>query len=54
MASLSLFKIEVWLIYNVVLVSGVQHSYSVLYIYGIFFSIMVYYRILTIALCAIQ
>ena len=57
----SFFLIDVWLIYNVVLVSGVQQSdsvvYSVLYIYiffFVFFSIMVYHRMLNIIPCAIQ
>ena len=67
---LFLFKIyffEVQLIYNVVLVCGIQQSDSVSYIYMclyiyiyiyifffIFFSIVVYYRILNIVPCAIQ
>ena len=47
--------IELYLIYNVVLVSVVQQSDSVRDIYFfIFFSIMIYYRILDIVLCAIQ
>ena len=47
--------IEVQLIYNVVLVSGVQHSDSVVYIFFfIFFFIMAYYRILNIVPCAIH
>ena len=45
------FKIVVSLIRNVVLVPGVQQSDSYIYIY-IFFSIMVYYRILNITPCA--
>ena len=53
---LLLFKINVQLIYNVVPVSAVQHSDSVIHVYMlfIFFSIMVYYRILHIVPCAIQ
>ena len=49
--------IEVQLTYNVVLVSGIQQSDSVLYIYILFFrffSITDYYKILNIVLCAIQ
>ena len=39
--------IEVWLIYNVVLISDEQHSDSVIHIlFFTFFSIMVYQRIL--------
>ena len=62
-------KTEVKLIYNVVLVFGEQKSDSYIYIYvyiymhvhmciyictHIFFSIMVYYRILSITPCVIQ
>ena len=54
--------IEVQLIYNVMLISSVEQSDSVIHIYYIiiyffffiFFSIMVYHRTLTIAPCAIQ
>ena len=49
--------IEVYLIYNVVLVSAVQQSDSLIHIYiyiFIYFSIMVYQRILNIVPCAIQ
>ena len=52
----SFFKIEVELIYNVVLVSGVQKSDSVIHIY-ILFQILFhdsYYKILNIVSCAIQ
>ena len=52
-----LFFIEVQLIYNVVLVSGVQQSDSVIHIYTfffIFFSIMVYRRMLNIVPCVMQ
>ena len=46
------FKIEVSLIYNVALVSGVQQSDSYIYILlNIFFH---YYRVLNIVPCAIQ
>ena len=51
---LSYFLIEVLLIYNIVLVSGVQQSDSVIctyFLFFIFFSIMVYYKILTSSLC---
>ena len=53
------FKIEVQLIYKVVLVSSVQQSDSVIYIYvyiyfSIFFSIIGYYKILSRFPCAIQ
>ena len=51
------FLIEVELIYNVVPISAVQQSDSVLHIYIlflIFFSIMVYLRRLDIVPCAIQ
>ena len=51
-------KIEVQLIYNVVLITAIQQSDSVIHIYTvffkIFFSIMVYHRILNIVPCAIQ
>ena len=47
--------IKLYLIYSVVLVSAVQQSDSVRDIYFfIFFSIMIYYRILNIVLCAMQ
>ena len=52
-----IYLIEVYLIYNVVLISTVQQSDSVMHRYiffFIFFSIMVYYRILNIVPCAIQ
>ena len=51
-----IYFIEVQLIYNVVLISAVQQIDSVIYIYiyFIFFSIMVYHRILNIVPCAIQ
>ena len=59
--TLSLFSIKVWLIYNVVLVLGIQHSDSVIYTYIYiyifffrFFSLTDYPKILTIVLCAIQ
>ena len=59
--ALSFFlKIYVELIYNIVLVSGVQQSESVIYlythIYNFFrlFSIIDYYKILNIIPCAIQ
>ena len=46
-----------YLIYNVVLVSGVWKSDSVICVYSLdffkFFSIIVYYRILNIVPCAI-
>ena len=45
------FLIEVWLIYSVVLVSGVQKSDTFFFR---FFSIIVYYKILNIVPCAIQ
>ena len=62
----SFFKIEVWLIYSIVLISGVQQSDSVLslsYIYiciyififlFIFFSIIAYNKILNTVPCATQ
>ena len=54
----NLKKVEVKLIYNVVLVSSVQQRDSVIYIYGFFFfrlfSIIHYYYILSIVLCAVQ
>ena len=47
--------IEVELIYNVVLISAVQQSDSVIQtFFFIFFSIMVYHRMLNIAPCVIQ
>ena len=51
-----IYFIEVQLIYNVVLISAVQQSDSVIHIYTfffIFFSIMVYHRILNIVPCVI-
>ena len=51
------FLVEVQLIYNIVLVSGVQHSDSVIHIYIFFFrsfSLICYYKILSIVPCAIQ
>ena len=50
---------EVWLIYNVGLVSGVWHSDSVIYTFIFiyifrFFSIIGYYKILSRVTCAIQ
>ena len=42
------------LIYNVVLVSGVQQSDSVIHIFFLFFSIMVYLGILNIIPCVMQ
>ena len=48
-----LLFVEVELIYNVVLVSGVQQNNSVLHIYCFIFSIMVYYKILNIVPWAI-
>ena len=51
------FFMEVQLIYNVVLISAVQQSDSVIHIYTFFFkillSIMVYHSILNIVPCAI-
>ena len=47
--------IEVQLIYNVVLISAIQQSYSVKHIlFFIFFPILVYSRILNIAPCVTQ
>ena len=49
------FLIDVELIYNIVLVSGVQQSDSVIYIcFFRLFSIIGYYKILNIVPCAIQ
>ena len=51
------FLIQVELVYNVVLISAVQHSDSVIHIYTfflVFSSIMVYHRILNIVACAIR
>lgn len=48
---------EVWLIYNVVFLSGVQHSDLVIHIcltFFRFFPIMVYYRMLIIVPFALQ
>ena len=44
-------KVEVWLIYNIMLVSGIQHSGSD---FCRLHSILGYYKILGIILCAIQ
>ena len=52
-----IYFIEGLLIYNVVLISAVQQSDSVIHIYTfffIFFSIMLYPRVLNIVPCAIQ
>ena len=46
-------EIETQLIYNLVLVSGIQQSDSI-YSFLRFFSIIVYYNILNIVPCAIQ
>ena len=49
--TLSFFFIELWLIYTVVLVSGVQQSVSVVHVYIFFFmlfSTVVYHRILNV------
>ena len=50
------FKLNyIQLIYNIVLISAIQKSDSVLHIYFFkFFSIMIYYMILNIVPCAIQ
>ena len=45
---------EVQWIYNILLVSGVQQSDSIIYIYFLFFSIIVYFKISNIVLCAIH
>ena len=45
---------NVELIYNVVLVSGIQQSYSLYIFFSRFFSIIGYYRILAIVPCAVQ
>ena len=58
----TLFLIEVQLIYNIVLVSGVQqsdsviHTYICIYLYSffLFFSVIVYYKILNTIPCAVQ
>ena len=54
-----IFSIEVWLIYSVVLVSGVQQNDSDKYIYTHtfffkFFATIGYYKTLSIVPCAIQ
>ena len=56
---MTIFLIEVQLIYSVVLVSGVQQSDSVIHMYTNlfffrFFSIIGYYKILDIVPCATQ
>ena len=52
----NLFCIEVLLIYNFVLVSGVQQNNSGIHIYFFsdFFSFIDYYKILNVVPCAIQ
>ena len=51
---------EVYLAYNAGLISAVQqnglvmYTHTYIYIFFIFFSIMVYYKILSIILCALQ
>ena len=51
-----IYFIEVQLIHNVVLISAIQQCDSVICIYTfcIFFSIMVYHRVLNIVPCAVQ
>ena len=54
---IKIFFIEIQLIYNVVLVSSVQQSASFIHIYIFFFrlfSIIDYYKILSIVPCVIQ
>lgn len=49
--------IEAWLICRVVLITAVQRSNSVIHVYtllSVFFSVMVYHRILAVVACAIQ
>ena len=46
-------KVELYLIYSIVFVSGVQQSDAVLYIFG-FFSIRDYYKTLNIVPCVLQ
>ena len=47
--------IEVYLIYDVVFISGIQHSDSVLYVFFFrFFSLIGYYKILSRVPCAMQ
>ena len=47
--------IEVYLLYDVVFISGIQHSDSVLYVFFFrFFSLIGYYKILSRVPCAMQ
>ena len=48
--------VEIQLVYNIVLVSGIQQSDSVIHIHNLFrlFSIISYYKILNILPCAIR
>ena len=50
---LFVFSIGVWLIYNIVFISGVQQSYLVICVFFRFFSIIGYYKILNTVSCAI-
>ena len=52
--SMLYFFIEVYLIYSVVLTSGVQQMIQLYMCVYIFFSIIVYYKILHIVPCAVQ
>ena len=54
---LKFYLIDIWLIYNVVLISAVQQSDSVMHTYTFFFYIlfhMVHHRILNIVPCVME
>ena len=48
------FLIEVYLIHNIVLVTGVQESNLIIYIFFSDFSILDYYKILNIVPCVVE
>ena len=55
--TLDVFKnfIEIYLIYNAVFISAVWQSITVIFVFSfIFFSIVVYHKILNIVPCAVQ
>ena len=49
-----LFLSEVWLVYSAVFLSSVQQRDSVYWVFPMFFSVMIYHRVLKIVLCALQ
>ena len=49
-----LFLSEVWLVYSAALLSSVQQRDSVYGVFPVFFSVMIYHRVLKIVLCALH